>query len=152
MKDKEEANMSTEKLEIDFYKELKLPKPVKCGLVNKIISPKGVRRLNQYNQYEYRLKDELIQIYDGEPAQLDPGLYWAMDIYDRDGLRWNHYLIIVEEDCFYPIAEFLNARDTAWIKQALPYIKAFFAGEEIDPIEITQYRTKKSKNGWNAKK
>lgn len=31
------------KLEIDFYKELRLPMPMTCGLVNKIISPKGIR-------------------------------------------------------------------------------------------------------------
>ena len=33
-------------LEIDFFKELDLPKPITCGLVNRIVSPKGLRKEN----------------------------------------------------------------------------------------------------------
>lgn len=141
-------------IEIDFFKELKLPTPMTCGLVNKIISPKGIRKLNEHDRYEYRLKDELVQVYDKKPAQVSAGLYWVMDIYKRYGtLRWNHYLVVVEEDCFYPIAEFCKCTDSTWIKDALPYIKRYFAGESMPPIDITRYRPiKESKSGWAVRK
>ena len=141
-----------EKLEIDFYKELNLP-PALCGLVNKIISPKGLRKLNDKDRYEYRLKDELVQIYDGKPASVEPGLYWVMDIYkDRESnLIWNHYLVIVEEDCFYPVAEFLNCKDSTWIKAALPYIKGYFEKFDLEPIELTEYKApKQRKTSWKT--
>lgn len=143
-----------EKLEIDFYKELKLAQPITCGLVNKILSPKGIRKLNERDQYEYHLKDELIQIYEGKPALVEPGIYWVMDIFKiGNELKWNHYLVVVEEDSFYPVAEFLEITDSTWIKDALPYIKRYFAGEELDPIHITPYRApRQSKNGWGGKR
>ena len=56
--------MKRTELEIDFYKELELPKKIICGLVEKILSPKGVRKLNEYDRYEYSLKSELVQVYD----------------------------------------------------------------------------------------
>lgn len=141
------------KLEIDFYKELRLPMPMTCGLVNKIISPKGIRKLNDRDVYEYHLKDELIQIYDDKPVLVEPGLYWVMDIFKlRSEMTWNHYLVVVEYDCFYPVAEFLGCHDSTWIKQALPYIKEYFAGTEMEPIELTRYkRPKQSKTGWGRR-
>lgn len=143
-----------ERLEIDFYKELKLPQPMTCGLVNKIVSPKGIRKLNEHDRYEYRLRDELIQIYDDKPALVEPGIYWVMDIFKiGNSLKWNHYLVVVEEDCFYPVAEFLEVTDSTWIKDAIPYIKDYFSGEELDVIDITPYRApSKSKNGWRVSK
>lgn len=143
-------NMKNVKLEIDFYSELRLPRPMTCGLVHKVTSPKGERRLNDNDQYEYRLKNDLIQIYDGKPAIVTPGIYWVMDIYKiGDCLKWNHYLVIVEEDCFYPVAEFLECTDSSWIKDALPYIKDYYAGFDLEPIEITVYREpKQRKNRW----
>lgn len=144
----------TERLEIDFYKELKLPQPMTCGLVNKILSSKGIRKLNERNQYEYRLKDELIQIYEDKPALVEPGIYWVMDIFKiGNELKWNHYLIVVESDCFYPVAEFREVVDSTWIKDAIPYIKDYFAGIELEPIEITLYRApKQRKTGWSNKR
>lgn len=139
-------------LEIDFYKEFELPTPT-CGLVSKITSPKGIRKLNENDRYEYHLKDELIQIYDGKPASVPAGIYWVMDIYkDREHtMRWNHYLIVVEEDSFYAVAEFLNCEDSTWIRQALPYIKDYFEEFELEPIEITPYKPpKQSKKGWKT--
>lgn len=128
--------MTTEKLSIDFYKALKLPKPIICGLVNKITSPRGKRKLNDYDLYEYHLTDtELIQIYDGKPATVDPGLYWIMDIYrSDDGLKWNHYLVVVEEDCFHLIKRFSKAVDSTWLRKAMPYIKSYFEEAELEPI------------------
>lgn len=145
---------TVEKLEIDFYKDLRLPQPMACGLVNKILSPKGIRKLNECDQYEYHLKDELIQIYEGKPALVEPGIYWVMDIFKIDNaLKWNHYLVVVEEDSFYPVAEFTECHDSTWIKSALPYIKGYFAGEELDPIRITPYRAPRHrKTGWSNKR
>lgn len=142
------------RLEIDFYEELEMPKPIVCGLVNKILSPKGIRKLNKNDLYEYHLKSELTQVYDGKAANVDKGIYWVMDIYRRvNELKWNHYLVIVEDDCFYPIAEFLDCHDSTWIKDAIPYIKAYFAGDEQDPIDITPYKPpKQRKTGWSTKK
>lgn len=142
------------KLEIDFYKELKLPSPITCGLVNKVMSPKGVRKLNEHDRYEYRLKDELIQIYDDKPALVEPGLYWVMDIFKwNSSLQWNHYLVVVEEDSFYPVAEFLDCKDSLWIKDALPYIKDYFAGFDLEPINLTRYKRRpQSKSGWSSRR
>lgn len=144
----------TERLEIDFYKELKLPQPMTCGLVNRILSPKGIRNLNEHGQYAYHLKDELIQIYEGKPALVVPGIYWVMDIFKiGSGLKWNHYLVVVESDSFYPVAEFCEVVDSTWIKDAIPYIKDYFAGFELEPIEITPYRApKQRKTGWSNKR
>lgn len=144
----------TERLEIDFYKELKLPQPMTCGLVNKILSPKGIRKLNERDQYEYHLKDELIQIYEDKPALVVPGIYWVMDIFKiGNQLKWNHYLVVVESDSFYPVAEFCEVVDSTWIKDAIPYIKMYFAGEELDPIHITPYRAPRQRqNGWGVKR
>lgn len=143
-----------EKLEIDFYKDLRLPQPMTCGLVNKILSPKGIRKLNERDEYEYHLKDELIQIYEDKPALVEPGIYWVMDIFKIGSqLKWNHYLVVVESDSFYPVAEFCEVVDSTWIKDAMPYIKRYFAREELDPINITPYRaTRQRKNGWGVKK
>lgn len=141
------------KLEIDFYKELKLPSPITCGLVNRIIEPKGIRKLNEHDRYEYRLKDELVQIYDNKPAEVDAGIYWIMDIYkDKESnLKWNHYLIIVEDEVYYPVAEFLDCKDSTWIKDAMPYIKDYFAGFDLEPINLTRYKRKpQSKSGWKT--
>lgn len=142
-----------ERLEIDFYKELELPQPMICGLVNKVISPKGTRKATESGRYEYHLKDELIQIYEGKPALVVPGIYWVMSIYKvGDGQKWNHYLVVVEDDCFYPVAEFLEATDSTWIKKALPYIKDYFEGFDLMPIDITPYKPpKKKKTGWGRR-
>ncbi len=143
-----------EKLEIDFYKELELAQPMICGLVNRILAPKGVRKLNEFDRYEYHLKDELIQIYEGKPAIVTPGIFWVMDIFKKGSeIKWNHYLVVLEEDSFYPVAEFLGCVDSTWIKGALPYIKQYFAGEELDPICITPFRApKKIKNSWGNRR
>lgn len=137
--------------EIDFYKELGLP-PTKCGLVNKILNPKGKRRKNYLDEYEYHLNDELVQVYQGEePAVVDEGLYWVMDIFTNpeSRLQWNHYLVVVDEEGFYPIYEYLDAHNTTWILDAMPYIKGYFAGEEFESIELTKYKMPKPKTKWS---
>lgn len=142
-----------ERYEIDLYKELKLPETT-CGLVNKIISPKGKRRLNERDEYEYHLNDELVQIYQGNSAVLEEGLYWAMDVFKnaKGQLQWNHYLIIIDDEGFYPVYEFLDAHDTTWIVDAMPYIKRYFAGQELEPIAITKYKNPKPKTKWSKVK
>ena len=130
-----------ELFEIDFYKEFELPRPVACGLVNKITSPKGIRTKNeQTGNYHYQLHTDLKQIYEaGIPANVDEGLYWVMDVYKYKGsMTWNHYLFVVESDgTIYPIAEFLDYSDSSWIKEAINIIKDHFSGDEFEPIEIT---------------
>lgn len=143
-----------EKFEFDFYEEFKLPRPVLCGLVHKITSPKGIRQLNEETQqYHYHLHNDLIQIYKkDETALVDAGIYWIMDVYKSPtGQQWNHYLFIVEPDgVIYPVAEFLHCNDSTWIKRALPYIKDFYTDEPLPPIKLTKYRAdntpKKPKN------
>ena len=147
--------MKRTELEIDFYKELELPKKIICGLVEKILSPKGVRKLNEYDRYEYSLKSELVQVYDEKPVTVTPGIYWVMDIYkpSLSEQHWNHYLIVVEDDCFYPVAEFIDCRDSTWVKDAIPYIKDYFEGFELEPIELTkQKREKPKKPSWKLHK
>lgn len=137
---------------IDFYKGMKLAPPV-CGLVHKIISPKGIRKLNEHGRYEYRLKEDLVQIYDNNPAEVGKGIYWVMNICkDREGsLKWDHYLVVVDMDGYYPVAEFLNCKDSTWIKGAIPYIKEYFSGFEMEPIEVTEYKPlKQQKTGWKT--
>lgn len=141
----------SERYEIDFYKELKLPQTV-CGLVNKVLSPKGKRRINERGEYEYHLNDELIQVYQGEgAAEVTEGLYWVMDVFkNNEGkLQWNHYLVVVDEESFYPIYEYTGAVDTTWIPDALPYIKRYFAKEELEPIVLTKYKIPKPKTKWS---
>lgn len=146
--------MSRKITEVDFYKDLPLPKPTICGLVNKVISPKGTRKLNENDLYEYHLKDELIQVYDGNPVKVTNGLYWAMSIYKNQAaeLKWNHYLIIVDNGSVYPVAEFLDCHDSSWIKDAMRYIKAYFAGEDLPEIDLTIYRVRPRKSSWKTSK
>lgn len=146
--------MHKEKVEIDFYKEMKLPNPT-CGLVNKVLSSKGIRKLNEQDRYEYGLKDELIQVYDGEPASVESGIYWVMDIYKTlMGLKWNHYLFVidVDNDEFYPVAEFLDCNDSTWIKKAIPYLKKYFSGGDMEPIRLTKCKAIKELRGWKSSK
>lgn len=134
-------NKPVPKFEFDFYKELKLPRPVLCGLVNKITQPKGKRVLDEsIGQYSYGLHNNLIQVYNNEEACFEPGLYWVMDIYKyRHELHWNHYLIIMEDDgSVYVVAEFLDCNDSTWIKKAVKTVNAYFDGKNLDPIGITQ--------------
>ena len=142
------------KLEIDFFKELELPSPVLTGLVDLIESPKGVRKQEPSGRYSYALKDKLVQLYDGKPAIVTPGIYRVMVIFRRKGdLQWNHYLVVVEEDCFYPVAEFCECHDSLWIKGAIHIIKRYFAGEELDPISLTVYpKPRQKESRWGRVK
>lgn len=136
------------RFEFDFYKELKLPRPVTCGLVNKVTKPKGKRTFNEdINDYYYELNHDLIQVYDhgdGEVA-LEPGLYWVMDIYKhKHEMHWNHYLIILEGDgSVYPVAEYLDCHNSKWVKKAVKITEAYFNKEELEPIELTHCKTDK---------
>lgn len=136
----------TPKFEFDFYKELKLPRPVLCGLVNKVTKPKGKRTMDEsIGQYYYELYNDLIQVYNEEEAYFEPGLYWVMDIYKyKLDLHWNHYLIIMEDDgSVYVVAEFLDCHDSTWIKKAVKTVNAYFDGEGLEPIKVTKCKTDK---------
>ena len=129
-----------ERYEIDFYKEFALPRPVQCGLVHKITSPKGIRlKDDKTGLYHYRLHNDLVQIYEGKPALVEKGLYWVMDVYKLQGtMTWNHYLFVVEPDgTVYPISEFLYYQDSTWIKESINIIKDWYKGDLYDPIKIT---------------
>lgn len=139
--------------EVDFYKEFKLKPPI-AGLVNKVTSPKGTRRLEETGRYTYHIKEELVQVYDEKPCTVTPGLYWVMLI-TKDittlygGPKWYHYLFIVDLDGdVYPIFEYLEAKDTSWVKEALPYIKKYFSEEHLDRIRLTPYKKPAKTKSW----
>lgn len=130
---------ATQKYSIDFYKTYNLVPPT-CGLVNKVTSPKGLRKFEAEGYTSYQLYSDLSDIYKGEPASLEPGIYWVLDICKvKEVLHWNHYLFVVDTDGFnYPVAEYLNQRDSAWVKEAIKLVKRYFAGEELDSTGITK--------------
>lgn len=146
----------SERLEIDFFKELELPEsPNFTGLVDKILSPKGIRKTTETGRKEYALNDTLIQVYDGKPVIVEEGIYRVMVIFNNPktgALQWNHYLVIVEEDCFYAVAEFLDCHDSLWVRDAIPYLKDYFSGETLEPIEVTQYPKPVVKTKWSSLK
>ena len=127
------------KYKIDFYKEFKLVPPV-CGLVQKITSPKGIRRKESDAYTSYHLHTELMDIYEpNRPSEIESGLYWVLDvckIYDK--MTWFNYLFIVlDGGRALPVGEFLRCKDSTWIKDALPIIKSYFEEEELSPIKLT---------------
>lgn len=129
------------KFDIDFYQKFSLPYPVECGLVSKVISPKGKRQFREETQqYHYSLNEDLIQIYEGKPCQVTAGLYHVMDIYKRHGqMTWNHYLFIVGDDGkAYPIAEYIKQTDSSWIKVAIKTVKQYFDGDELERVILTR--------------
>lgn len=128
---------------IDIFKEFELEKPV-AGLVERISKPKGIIKHGEYgDSYSLYTDDSRTTVYDGKEFDLIPGIYWVMDIFKHpkhDTCQWNHYLFIVENDgSVFPIAEYCDQHDSTWVKQAIPVIKRFFAGETFKPIEITYY-------------
>lgn len=135
------------RFEFDFYKELKLPRPVTCGLVSKITKAKGKRTFNEdINDYYYELHHDLVQVYNyGEEVALEPGLYWVMDIYKyKHEMYWNHYLIILENDgSVYPVAEYLNCHDSKWVKKAVKVTETYFNQEALEPVELTHCKVDK---------
>ena len=139
---------------IDFYKAFKLVPPM-CGLVNRVTSPKGIRRIEPDGYTSYQLQSDLSCIYHGEASLFKPGLYWVLDIGLVKGeLKWNQYLFILEDDGdVYPIAEYLDQRDSSWVKSAIKIVKSYFEGTELDPIELTMIDYKiHRKTKWSKTK
>lgn len=119
-------------MKVDVFKKCKMVKPVVCGLVMKITSPKGIREFREETQlYHYNLHTDLKQIYDGKATELQPGLYWVVDIAKtRDlGIHWNHYILNVTEDNVELLESYLNENSTDWIPQALPTIKQYLGSK-----------------------
>lgn len=137
---------------IDFYNTLKLPKPVLCGLVHKITSPKGMKKFDETIHKEvYHLHNDLVQIWPNKPnSAIEPGLYWVMDLFRNINkidsevisfMQWNHYIVVLNKDLsMYVVAEFLDCHDSEWIKSAIPVIKKYFKGEKLKPMSITTYK------------
>lgn len=138
------------KVRIDFYKEFPLATPV-VGLVEKIESPKGLKKQEDNGQTSYSFKCGDFWVYKNEPLELTEGIYKVLDIcnIDREP-TWNNYIFIIDSDGdVFPLGEFLNCPDTRWVKKALPLVKSYFAGDGLDSIELTNLRPKKEKkSGW----
>ena len=116
-------------MKVDVFKHFKLPKPVVCGLVMEITSPKGIRVKNESTGlYHYNLHTDLKQIYEGEPVELKDGLYWVVDIArdKEEGLQWNHFLLEIYDDDADILESYHNIKSSNWITQALPTIKQHF--------------------------
>lgn len=116
-------------MKIDVFKTFKLPKKTICGLVHRITSPKGIRTLNETTGlYHYNLHTTLKQIYEGDPAELEDGLYWIVDISkDRENsLHWNHYIMEVCDGEADILESYKSVNGTDWIPKALPTIKQYF--------------------------
>lgn len=116
-------------MKIDVFKHFKLPQPVVCGLVMEIISPKGIRTMNEATGvYHYNLHTDLQQIYEGDPAQLQDGLYWIVDIarIKGEGLQWNHFLLEINDGEADILESYYNIKSSDWIPKALPTIKQHF--------------------------
>lgn len=140
--------MRKERYEVDFFTMFKLPQPT-CGMICKIISDRGIRKVESDNIYSYFFKDES-ELYHNKSSKLEPGIYHIMDICKlQEEMQWCHYLFIIDQDgSVYPVAEYLKQPDTRWVKKALPVVKDYFRGKNIDPIEITDLRPKKRKSSW----
>ena len=116
-------------MKIDVSKKFKFPKPVVCGLVMRITSPKGMREWQEATQrYHYRLHTDNTQIYMGAPVEMTDGLWWVVDIAKTKdlGLHWNHYLIEVQGKDIQVVEQYLNVKSSDWIPEALPTIKSYF--------------------------
>lgn len=116
-------------MKIDVFKQFKLPKPVVCGMVLEITSPKGVRTINEATGlYHYNLHTNLKQLYEGDSIDLTDGLYWIVDISKTKdlGLHWNHFLMEIYEGDADILESYYNEKSTDWIPKALPTIKQHF--------------------------
>ena len=142
--------MKKTKFKINPYTKFSLVTPV-VGLVEKIASPRGIRKQEESGRYTYKFTSEEFWVYNDKSLELEPGIYKILDICQQStGSHWNNYLFIIDDDgSMYPIAEYLNCPDTLWVKNALPLVKKYFAGEEIDSIKLTDLTSKKQKkSGW----
>lgn len=129
-------------MKLNFFEQFDLPQPVGSGLVYKIVSPKGVRKPKEDGEgYAYRLKTELQQIYHGDSVEVEPGIYWVMDIHRYGGsMRWEHYLFIVDSKGARPVAEFLNAVNSDWVIDALEYVKAYYKNDKLRTVRLTSLK------------
>lgn len=139
--------MGNNQCRINFYKQFDLVDPL-CGLVSKITSPKGIRKEFDDGKFSYQFRSSLVGIYEGEEMLLEPGLYWVMDVCKpKKYIIWCHYLFIIGKDGIcYPVAEFLNQKNTDWVKRALPLVKDYFNGAKLTKITVTNIRPKTSHN------
>lgn len=140
------------RFKIDFYEDFPLATPV-VGLIEKIDGPKGTKKKedNGYMTYKFQAKD--FWIYKEKPLALESGLYHVLDVCSvNTECCWNNYLFIIDTDgTVYPVGEYLDCPDTHWVKKAFPLVKSYFAEEELDAIELTDFRPKKRRSGWSKK-
>ena len=142
--------MTKDLYEIDFFRMFGLPKPT-CGMIRRIISDKGIRKSVQDWGYSYSFKTD-DQLYRDEPNRVVSGIYQVLDVCKlQDEVCWCNYLFIIDHDgSVYPVAEYLKQPDTKWVRDALPVVKEYFSGKELEPIEITDLRPKKRKSSWKS--
>ena len=142
------------KYKLSFYKDFKLVPPF-CGLVSKVIKPKGTKKQEPDGKVSYNLHTDNPIIYHKAPMLLEPGLYWVLDICKvKESNHWNQYLFIIEpEGAVYPIGEWLNTSDSSWIIQAVKLVNRYFNGERLEKIELTKIDYKVVvKSGWKSNK
>lgn len=138
-----------QRVEIDFYKEFRLPTPL-CGIVSKVTSPRGKKISITDTTYSYHLYTEMVNLYKGDAATIEPGLYWVLDVCKPvEAIEWYQYLFVVEKNGdVYPVAEYLRQVDSTWVRKAMPLIKDYFAKKKLEPIKLTRIRmlaTKKTR-------
>ena len=141
------------KYKLSFYKDFKLVPPF-CGLVSKVIKPKG-KKTEENGQTHYSLHTDNPIIYHKAPMLLESGLYWVLDICKvKESNHWNQYLFIIEpEGDVYPIGEWLNTNDSSWVIQAVKLVNKYFQGEKLNRIELTKIDYKVVvKTGWKSSK
>lgn len=141
--------------DIDFFKEFSLKKPI-SGIVERIVDAKGFRHKEEWGySYQFNTDSSVSCVYKGEAMSCIPGLYKVLDIcYIQDHICermiWNNYLFVLEEDgTVYPVAEFIDDKDSSWVKKAMPVVKSYFNGEEIEPIELSKFKKVRQQEPWS---
>lgn len=127
---------------INFKELLKLNHDI-GGCIDRVISPRGVRKEEDGRMY-YSLKKDFGYgfIFDKPDCKdiKDRSIWVVVDICHWDNssaLFWNIYLVVFDGERAYPVAEFLDSPETLWVKEALPIIKKFFNGDDLEEISLT---------------
>lgn len=128
-------------MDISFKEVLNLDHNI-GGFVAKITSPKAIRhKEDNAKYYTYSFHTDGVLTNDEGVEQINSdGIYQVIDIckWRNDSeLQWNIYLVVVDGEDAYPVAEYLNSPCTQWVKEARHIVKAYYEGEELDVIDIT---------------
>lgn len=140
---------------VNFKKELGFDHTM-GGFIARIESPKAKRieredRDGLDAQYHYEFKTDPSQVILPEKeSSITEGLYEVVDIckWNYNRLQWNVYIVVVDSDSVYPVAEYLDSPHTQWVKDARKIVQAYFNNEELDIIELTQRPKPKVNKKW----